>query len=89
MIEVNNAVVVINWVHGAEGVHGRITKLDQHNGVVWSIPGITPVHNLSSEYVVHPALGIHASRDKGRDRQPHNKNKKTNCIKKRRRAGGS
>ena len=68
LIEVGNAVELISWIRGAEGVHGRKLRVDNRGRVVWAIPGITPNANYSLCYVVHPAIGTSAIREKGRDR---------------------
>ena len=79
LILVDNAAQLVSWVHGAEGRHGRIVRQDAQGRIVWSIPGITPVLSLSEAYVIHPALGTHASREKGRHR-PSNETTQQNRI---------
>ena len=85
LIEVKHCVQIISWVHGSEGHHGRIFRQDPHGRIIWAIPGITPTLNLSAEsndhsLLVHPAVGIHAAREKGRERPTHETTKRSRTI---------
>jgi hypothetical protein len=62
------AVVYVQWGH-RHNMRGRIARLDDHNRVIYSIPGYEPEYDFTNEILVHPALGVQMKKVRG-DKRP-------------------
>ena len=51
------SAVFVDWTH-AEGLRGRLVRMDSHGRAIWNVPGMTLVHNFSDFKILHPTLGI-------------------------------